>query len=698
MSHPTLLVELLTEELPPKSLKLLGQTFADEIFNGLVHHQLKLRDFSGWRVFATPRRLGVLIPDVRAIASDRETTITGPSVKAGLDSAGKPTPALTGFARKNGIDVATIEQQDSPKGRIFVARVNLAGSLLDAVLANIVADAIKKLPIPKMMRWGDRDDQFVRPVHRLVMLHGTSVVPGGVLGLASGNQTRGHRFMSTGDITLANADEYEAKLKDSGKVVPVFDERKASIDAMLLSEAKALGAELGAYADLLDEVTALVEHPSVYVGRFDKAFLEVPQECLILTMRQNQKYFPLFDADGRLLPQFLIVSNMQVADSRHIVGGNQRVVRPRLEDARFFYNQDRRQRLEERVPQLARMVYHNKLGSQLERVERIQLLAGEIARALGANAEHAERAAWLAKADLLTGMVGEFPELQGIMGRYYARNDGEPEAVCAAIGDQYLLRLNDLGTPESLVSACLYLADRVDALVALFGIGEKPTGEKDPFALRRAALGTIRTFDLIVAAGKLSGKEASDVRDFLTHAASLFPAGLLTPNVVDEVHEFILERVWNDLATIYPKDAVEAVVSQRPKLAEVTARVKAVQEFRKLPEADSLSAANKRIRNILRKSDAASAVLDEALLKERAEKSLYDSMRSIEPQINSNMLGRDYSGALKTLAGIRGGVDKFFDDVMVNAEDPQLRANRHALLRRLDALMNRVADISKLAG
>ncbi|OFZ90573.1 MAG: glycine--tRNA ligase subunit beta [Betaproteobacteria bacterium RBG_16_64_18] len=692
-----LLIELLTEELPPKSLLRLANAFRDALL-GSLKDDGHISATCTAKVFATPRRLAVLIDDVHENAPDSEVLVKGPSVKAGLDASGKPTQALLGFAKKRGVAVEVLQRISDGKQEIFAHRDLAKGGRLDTNLDLRVEAALEDLPVPKMMRWGSGDAQFVRPVHGLVMLHGDRLVAGRVLGIESSTLTSGHRFMGKSAITLKNADEYEARLKSDGMVIADFAARRAEIEQQLQATAKSHGASLGEHADLLDEVTALVEHPSVYAGTFDAAYLDVPQECLILTMRQNQKYFPLFDAGGRLLPRFLIVSNMQVADSTHIVGGNQRVVRPRLDDARFFYNQDRRVRLEERVPLLARMVYHNKLGSQLERVERIQLLAGEIARALGANAEHAERAAWLAKADLLTGMVGEFPELQGIMGRYYARNDGEPEAVCAAIGDQYLLRLNDLGTPENLVSACLYLADRIDTLVGLFGIGEKPTGEKDPFALRRAALGTIRTFDLIVAVGKLSGKEASDVRDFLAHAASLFPAGLLTPKVVDEVHEFILERVWNDLATIYPKDAVEAVVSQRPKLAEVTARVKAVQDFRELPEADSLSAANKRIRNILRKSDAASGALDEALLKEPAEKSLYDSMRSIEPQIDSNMLGRDYSGALKTLAGIRGGVDKFFDDVMVNVEDSQLRANRHALLRRLDALMNRVADISKLAG
>jgi len=694
-----LLVELLTEELPPKSLAALSASFRDALVADLKRDGF-LADASAARAFATPRRLALLVAEVRERAPDCEVIVKGPSVKAGLDANGRPTQALLGFAKKRGIAVGALERINDGKQEVFAHRDLVKGGSLDGTLDAKVEAALKGLPVPKMMRWGSGEAQFVRPVHGLVMLHGERVVPGRVLGIDSGRTTRGHRFMGKGEIALANAAEYESRLASEGMVIADFAARRAQIERALLAAAREHGASLGEYADLLDEVAALVEHPSVYAGAFDKAFLEVPQECLILTMRQNQKYFPLFDADGpnegRLVPKFLVVSNMQVADPRHIVEGNQRVVRPRLEDARFFYDQDRRVRLEARVPLLAKMVYHNKLGSQLERVERIQLLSGAIARAIGADAEHAERAAWLAKADLLTGMVGEFPELQGVMGRYYARHDGEPGPVCEAIGEQYRLRLDEAAA-ENLPGVCLYLADRIEALVGLFGIGEIPTGEKDPFALRRAALGIVGAFELLVAKGRLSGKAAPDVRDFLAHAATLFPAGRISAEAVGQVHDFILERVWNNLAVTFPKDAVEAVISQRPRLAEIHARVQAVQAFRALAEAESLSAANKRIRNILRKSEAAAGALEEAMLREAAEKSLYASMRRIEPVVDSNVLGRDYSAALKNLAGIRGEVDRFFDEVMVNAEDLRLRANRHALLRRLDALMNRVADISKLA-
>jgi glycyl-tRNA synthetase beta chain len=548
-----------------------------------------------------------------------------------------------------------------------------------------------------MMRWGSGDAQFVRPVHGLVMLHGDGVVPGKVLGIESGNRTRGHRFMSSDEIVITSADVYDATLMDKGRVVAGFAERRAMIEAALKAEARKRNAALGEYAELLDEVTALVEHPSVYPGAFDPAFLEVPQECLILTMRQNQKYFPLFDGEGKPIPWFLIVSNMEIADPRPIVNGNQRVLRARLDDARFFFNQDRKVSLASRVPRLAAAVYHRKLGSQLERVERLRKLCAHIAKLLGVDERSADRAAFLAKADLATGMVGEFPELQGLMGMYYARHDQEHAAVCQAIGDQYRLRFDEAEDPENLLSACLYLADRVESLVGLFGAGEVPTGEKDPFGLRRAALGAISVFEVLHASASIAGQRPPDVREILVFAAKLFRQGTIAAAAVDQVHDFILERYWQRLATTYPKTSVEAVISLKPNLGEVTARLFAVESFRELPDAASLAAANKRIRNILRKSDAAEAAFEEPLLREPAERALYDSMRRLEPDVSARMRRGDYVGMLLALAGRRGPVDAFFDKVMVNADDPKIRANRHALLRRLDGLLNQVADISKLA-
>src|SRR5216117_2206353 len=484
----TLLVELLSEELPPKPLGRLGSAFAEGVLKGLRERGLVAA--TEGRFFATPRRLAAQIGNVLDKGEDRDTEVVGPSAKA-------PAQAVAGFAKKHGIAVEQLERRETPKGDFFLARIMIRGAALDAALAEIVGEVLKNLPIPKMMRWGAGEAQFVRPVHGLVMLHGRRVIQGSVLGLKAGNVTRGHRFMGAAEIALRNAEEYEERLLKDGAVIADFARRRDEIERQLLAAAEREGGSLGEHAELLDEVTALVEQPSVYVGRFDPAYLEVPQECLILTMRQNQKYFPLFDPAGKLVPKFLIVSNMKLADPRPIVGGNERVVRPRLEDARFFYNQDRKVRLEHRVPQLARVVYHNQLGSQLERVERIQLLAGSIARALGTETLLAERAAWLSKADLLTGMVGEFPELQGIMGYYYAKHDGEHPLVCEALKDQYKLRFNTSDNPENLISASLFLADKIELLVGLFGIGQAPTGEKDPFGLRRAALGIISVFELL---------------------------------------------------------------------------------------------------------------------------------------------------------------------------------------------------------
>ena len=690
-ANDTLLVELLTEELPPKSLRQLGQAFADEVFNSLVRYQLKLPDFSGRRVFATPRRLATLIPAVRAAAESRSTEITGPSIAA-------PAEAVAGFAKKHGLTAGALEQRDTPKGRVFVARVTVKGASLDAVLGDIIKDAVKKLPIPKLMRWGSGDAQFVRPVHGLVMLHGKRIVPGNVLGVSSGKTTLGHRFLSGGRIAIDSADRYEAALESKGRVLAAFDERKSRLRGEL--ERRARGSTMVCGDALLDEIAALVEWPAVYEGAFAPEFLEVPPECLILSMQQHQKYVPLRDGKtNELLPRFLFVSNLEAKDPREIIHGNERVLRARLSDAKFFYDQDRKTQLEVRVPKLADVVYHGKLGTQLDRVGRLKLLAGWIARKVGAETALAERAAWLSKADLLTGMVGEFPELQGIMGAYYAAHDGENPAVIEAIRDQYRMK-RDSADAGNLVSASLYLADRIEALVGLFGIGEMPTGEKDPFALRRAALGIIGTYELIAAARELISEDIPDVRDFLEYAATLFPPNVMSREVADKVHDFILERYWNNLATVFhmDKNAVEAVISQRPKLLEVRSRVDAVQAFQRLPEAESLAASNKRIRNILRKSEAKEGRLDETLLREPEERNLLETVRRIQPEVHAFIQAGKFTEALQRTASIEPSVTAFFDKILVNAEDPAIRTNRHALLRQeLGPFMNQVADISKLA-
>jgi glycyl-tRNA synthetase beta chain len=677
----SLLVELLTEELPPRALSSVSQSFADEILNGLVRHQLKLRDFTGRRVFATPRRLATLIPGVRARAPDRASEMVGPSVKA-------PPEAVAGFARKNGVEIAALERRDTPKGAVFVARVTLKGSVLEAVLAEIVNDAARKLPIPKVMRWGEGEAQFVRPVHKLVMMHGKRVVPGTVLGLPAGNTTGGHRFMGAASLRLSDADEYEAKLRKD-HVIADFAVRKSEIERNLIAEAKRRRASLGDYEDLLDEVTALVEFPAVYAGEFDASFLEVPHECLILTMRQNQKYFPLFSSDGKLLPKFLIVSNMRVDDPHPIVGGNERVIRPRLEDARFFFNQDLKTRLEARVPQLAKVVFHNKLGSQLERMQRIKLLAGEIARSLGADVMRAERAAELSKADLLTAMVGEFPQLQGVMGRYYALHDGEPREAADAIEQHYRPRFAGDKLPEGPIASAVALADKLDSLAGLFSIKELPTGEKDPFGLRRAALGVIRIVvenqlplsmkDLLDAAfGPFRGKPQTDLKTFFT----------------ERMRSYFLESG-------YSANEVEAVLSLNPvAIALIPKQLGAVRSFSALPEAASLAAANKRIANILRQAEAQGEMFGDAevsALKEPAEISLFEALqtasRSAKPLFDSG----DFAGYLKAFASLKSPVDSFFDAVMVMTDDRKLRGNRLALLSAMRKAMNRFSDISKLA-
>ena len=666
-----LLVELLTEELPPKSLRALAEAFRDRLLADLQKAHLAPRDAAA-KSYATPRRLAALVPEVEAAGRDSETEVAGPSARA-------PAQAIEGFARKHGVSVASLERRATAKGEVVVARVKAKGQVLDEALAPLVEEALKSLPIPKVMRWGEGDAQFVRPVHGLVMLHGKRVVPGKVLGLESTNRTRGHRFMGKGELVLAEAAEYESRLREEGMVIADFAARRAEIERQLKAEAEREKATLGSYGDLLDEVAALVEHPSVYAGRFDASFLEVPQECLILTMRQNQKYFPLFDRAGKLLPKFLVVSNMRLADPRHITGGNERVIRPRLEDAPFFYNQDRKVRLETRVPELAKVVYHNKLGSQLDRVMRVQVLAGRIARSLDADVAAAERAAWLSKADLLSGMVGEFPELQGVMGRYYALNDGEPRAVADAIEAHYRPRFAGDRLPEGEAACALALADKLDALAGLFGIGQQPTGEKDPFGLRRAALGVIR----ILVEKKL-------------------PLSLHDLVAQPDLRSFIYERFAGTLKEQgFTTLQIDAVLSRQPAtLSLVPQQLEAVKAFQALPEAESLAAANKRVVNILKQADAKGesyAGAEAAHLKEPAERALFEALQKASRQASKLFESGDYSGYLKTFAVLKSPVDAFFDSVMVMAQEPALRHNRLALLADLRKEMNRVADISRLA-
>lgn len=684
-----LLVELLTEELPPKALHQLGESFADALVTD-VRAQGFADPAAPHTAFASPRRLAVLIKDVAAQAPDRELLVKGPSIKAGLDASGQPTPALLGFARKQGIDVAALERMHDGKNEVFAYRKAERGSRLQDVLQGLIEGALKRLPIPKMMRWGDGDEQFVRPVRGLVVLHGADILPVTVLGLEAGRTTRGHRFLTNGPIDIGAADEYERTLEQQGKVVAHFDRRLSSIREAL---AQAAGDAIIAADDALyAEVTALVEFPVVYEGRFDAAFLEVPQECLMLTMRQNQKYFPLTGKDGKLLNRFLLVSNMQTSDPSEIVRGNERVLRARLSDAQFFYEQDRKQPLASLVPGLAQVVYHNKLGSQLQRVERIESLASAIAQQLGADSALAARAAHLAKADLLSGMVGEFPELQGIMGRYYARHDGEAPAVADAIEAHYRPRFSGDDLPADAIGDSVALADKLDTLVGIWGIGLAPTGDKDPFALRRAALGVAR----ILVEHRLS----LDLVELLELAQSQFAPGTVAGETVPALHVFLLDRLRSYLRERgFAVDEIEAVVGPAPtRFDTIVVRLEAVHAFRQLPEAESLAAANKRIRNILRKAEDRYTDSPQAdLLQEAAEQALHDTLLSLAPGIDAHMAAQRYTEALTALAGARNAVDRFFDEVMVMTDDAKVRANRLALLAALERLMNRVADISRLA-
>ncbi|HEX2826610.1 MAG TPA: glycine--tRNA ligase subunit beta [Burkholderiales bacterium] len=690
MSSTTLLVEIRTEELPPKALARLGRAFADALAA-----DLKRDDFLGpdstTRWYATPRRLAVQIANTLDVAPDREVEVAGPSVKAGLDAEGKPTQALLGFARKNNVAVEALQQRDTPKGRAFYYRAQQKGSDLASQLAGKVAAALKGLPIPKVMRWGAGDAEFVRPVHGLVMMHGDRVVQGSVLGIESGNTTLGHRFLSEGPVIVANAGDYESVLRDRGSVIASFDARKAAIREALQKQAGGKGALLDDEA-LLDEVSALVEFPVVYEGGFSADFLDVPQECLILSMKQHQKYFPLVAKDTqKLLPRFLVVSNLKTDDPANIVRGNERVLRARLADAKFFYDQDRKVRLEERVPQLGAVVYHNRLGSQLERIERVQLLAGKYARALDADAALAERGAWLAKADLVTGMVGEFPELQGIMGRYYALHDGEPALVADAVEGHYHPRFAGDSLPESREACAVALADKLEALAGLFGIGQQPTGDKDPYALRRQALGVIR----ILSERALPLSLTVIVRD----AFGAFDPKLKVKPAEAELLAFFHDRMRGYFVDAgYGATEVDAVLALKPDRVDlIRLQLDAVTMFNTLPEAPSLAAANKRIGNILKKAERVPADFRAELLVEAPEKTLAQEFGQAKARADAHYERQDYAGMLKTLAALKEPVDAFFDGVMVMADDVKLRDNRIALLAQLRDTMNRIADISRLA-
>jgi glycyl-tRNA synthetase beta chain len=696
--NQTLLVELQTEELPPKALVKLGAAFASGIANGL-----KARDFTGAdsvvTTYATPRRLAVSITNVRGTSPDKTIREKVLPVTVALDKDGNPTAPLAKKLAALGfpdLKVSDLERAQDGKAESFFYTYTAPGSVLAAGLQPVLEETVAKLPIPKVMSYQRPDGetvQFVRPVHSLLALHGETIVPLALLGLAAGRSTLGHRFLSNGhSFDIPHADAYNELLKVFGKVVANADERKESIRTQLL--AKSGGDQVLMPEALLDEVAALVEWPVVYECRFEEAFLAVPQECLILTMQTNQKYFALTDANGKLRSRFLIVSNLETLDPSAIIGGNERVVRPRLSDAKFFFEQDKKKSLESRLPLLANVVYHNKLGTQAERTQRVTRLAGAIARRLGHDVLLAERGAQLAKADLLTDMVGEFPELQGIMGTYYARNDGEHEEVALAASEHYQPRFSGDALPATNTGTTVALADKLETLVGIWSIGLSPTGEKDPFALRRHALGVMRML--------VEKRLPLALSDLLKDAAGVFDYMPTFKDPTAEVTVFMLDRLRGLLRDRgFAPNEVEAVLAQNPdRVDDVVQRLEAVQAFAALPESASLAAANKRISNILKKNEEALAqagAVDPARLQDSAEKALHASVQRVQPDVDAAFVRGDFTGTLKTLAQLRDDVDAFFNDVMVMADDVALRNNRLALLSILHRMMNRVADISKLA-
>ena len=714
MTAANLLVELFVEELPPKALKKLGEAFAAKIFEGL-----ELNDFlepgSLLSSYATPRRLAVHITSVRGVSQPRpKPPKTLMPTTVGLDAKGEPTAPLLKRLRSMYHDEVDIQWLMSE--RVFVEEENgkkvlkhrddlAAGGHLFIRLEGALEDAIRYLPIPKVMTYPDPSGNgwetvnFVRPAHGLVALHGSDIVPVSVLGLQAGRDTLGHRFEArVTPVSLQSADSYASQLMEDGAVIASFTERRTEIVRQLQATAAPLGLNLIEDDALLDEVTGLVERPNVLLGKFEEAYLDVPPECLILTMKANQKYFPLLDKNGKLTNRFLIVSNISPDDTSAVILGNERVVRPRLADAKFFFDQDRKKTLASRLPGLDKVVYHNKLGTQGERVERVRAIAKWVAEKVGADVGASDRAALLAKADLLTDMVGEFPELQGIMGSYYARHDGEDEQVAQAIADQYLLRREETDNVSNLVSEVLQIADRMETLVGIWGIGLKPTGDKDPFALRRHALSVIKSFQLL---GGMAGRENKNMRlgleDLIEFSLSTFPSGLLSGSVAEELRLFIYERNANQLAFL-GAEAVSAVFANLPPLHEITKRIYAVREFATLPESPSLAAANKRVGNILKKAEGEIGVApDPACFVEASETALFVALSGIAPKADAAFESGDYTASLQFLAALKGPVDAFFDSVMVNADDPALRANRLALLHQLHQTMNRVADISRLA-
>ncbi|WP_295669153.1 glycine--tRNA ligase subunit beta [uncultured Haemophilus sp.] len=687
MTTQNFLVEIGTEELPPKALKTLATSFADNVEAELNQAGLTF-DKIEW--FAAPRRLAVKVLNLATQQLSKEIEKRGPAVSAAFDAEGKPTKAAEGWARGCGITVDQAERIATDKGEWLVHRAKIEGQPTKNLLNDIVANALAKLPIPKPMRWADKTVQFIRPVHTVTMLLGDELIEGEILGVASARTIRGHRFLGEKEFEIQHADQYPQLLREKGSVVADFNERKAEILAKSQAKATALGGVADIEESLLEEVTSLVEYPNVLAAKFEERFLAVPAEALVYTMKGDQKYFPIYDKDGKLLPHFIFVSNINPEDPTAIIEGNEKVVRPRLTDAEFFFKTDLKQKLVDRLPRLETVLFQQQLGTLKDKTDRIEQLAGEIAKQIGADEAKAKRAGLLSKCDLMTNMVFEFTDTQGVMGMHYARHDGEDEEVAVALNEQYMPRFAGDELPKSLVASAVALADKFDTLTGIFGIGQAPKGSADPFALRRAALGALR----IIVEKNLP----LDLEDLVKKSAALFGDKLTNQNVVADVVDFMLGRfrAWYQDEGI-AVDVIQAVLARRPtRPADFDARVRAVSHFRTLDSAEALAAANKRVSNILAKADAAIGEINLTACVEPAEKALAEAVLALRTEVQPLIAQGDYTAVLDKLANLRAPVDSFFDNVMVNAEDPALRQNRLAILNTLQGLFLQVADISVL--
>lgn len=687
------LVELGTEELPPKALKKLSEAFTQGILDGLEKAQLSFDDH---KAFAAPRRLALLIKGLEIAQPDQNLERRGPAVKAAFDAEGNPSKAAQGFARSNGVSFEELETLETPKGAWLVFRSVKKGEQTSALLPDIISRSLATLPIPKRMRWGANRTEFVRPVHWLVMLLGETIVNANILGLKSGNLTRGHRFHANTELTISKPADYQSILVEQGKVQPDFNVRRHLINLQV----KEIAAQLNGFAvideDLLDEVTALNEWPVALSGRFDDEFLAVPAEALISSMKEHQKYFHVIDNDGKLLPHFITVSNIESLKPRYVVEGNEKVIRPRLADAKFFYDTDKKITLEQRREKLKPIVFQAQLGSIFNKSERIAKLSSFIAEQESGNAADAERAGLLCKSDLVSEMVLEFPELQGIMGQYYAANDGETTDVGKALNEQYMPRFAGDQLPSTLTGCAVAIADKIDTITGIFGIEQLPTGSKDPFALRRASIGVLR----IIVEKKLN----LDLEDLIGQAAANYKSeGVELPagdNVKTTVVNYMLER----FDASYQESGVSAEIINSVKALRPTSpldfdmRIKAIARFNEIDGADALASANKRVSNILAKAGGVVIPdsIDEALLSESAEVELSTALIKIKGEVSPLLEDRHYAQAMETLAGLKEPVDHFFDQVLVNAEDEKIRLNRYALLKQLRSLFLHVADISLL--